>query len=65
MVMVSTGEISSAARDYANKIMADSNLAIVMIDRTDVENIIANPAYIIRAFNREAKHAMQLKQIEI
>jgi hypothetical protein len=65
IVMVNTGEIGPSAREYANKIMADSNLAIVMIDRTDVENIIANPSYIIHALNREAKHAMQLKKIEI
>jgi hypothetical protein len=65
IVMVSTGEIGPAAREYANKIMADSNLAIVMIDRTDVENIVANPSYIIHTLNREAKYAMQLKKIEI
>ncbi len=65
IVMVSTGEIGPAARGYANKIMADSNLAVIMIDRTDVESIVDNPSFIIHALNREAKHAMQLKKIEI
>jgi len=65
IVMVSTGEIGPTAREYANKIMADSNLAIIMIDRADIENIVENPAYIIYALNREAKHAMQLKKLEI
>jgi site-specific DNA-methyltransferase (cytosine-N4-specific) len=32
IVMVSTGDIGTEARRYANKIMADSNLCIVMID---------------------------------
>ena len=65
IVMVSTGEIGPTAREYANKIMADSNLAIIMVDRADVENIVENPSYIIYALNREAKHAMQLKKLEI
>jgi len=65
IVMVSTGEIGPTAREYANKIMADSNLAIIMLDRADVENIVENPSYIIYALNREAKHAMQLKKLEI
>lgn len=65
IVMVSTGEIGTAARDYANKVMADSNLAIIMIDRTDVESIVENPSFIIRVLNREAKYAMQLKKLEL
>jgi site-specific DNA-methyltransferase (cytosine-N4-specific) len=65
IVMVSTGEIGASARDYANKVMADSNIAIVMLDRTDIENIVENPPLIVHALNREAKHAMQLKKLEI
>lgn len=65
IVMVSTGEIGHAARGYANKVMSDTNLAIVMIDRADVESIAKNPSFIIHALNREAKHAMQLKKVEI
>ncbi len=64
IVMVSTGEIGLTARDYANKVMADSNLAIVMIDRRDIENIVKNPSFIISVLTREAKHAMQLKKLE-
>lgn len=64
IVMVSTGAIGPAAREYANKVMADSNLAIVMIDYTDVESIVKNPAYIVHVLHREAKHAMQLKKLE-
>ncbi|MEA3441637.1 MAG: restriction endonuclease [Chloroflexota bacterium] len=65
IVMVSTGEIGPTAREYANKIMADSNLALIMVDRADVESIVENPANIIHVLNREAKHAMQLKKLEI
>ena len=45
--------------------MPDSNLAIVMVDRIDIESIVKNPSFIVQIFNREAKHAMQLKKIEI
>jgi len=65
IVMVGTGEIGLNARVYANKIMADSNLAIVMIDRDDLENIIVNPANILQVMYREAKHAMKLKRLEL
>ncbi len=65
IVMVSTGQIGPAAREYANKIMTDSNLAIIMIDRTDIESIVENPSFIIHALNREAKYAMKLKKLEL
>jgi Restriction endonuclease len=65
IVIVTTGEIGAEARRYANKIMADSNLAIVMIDRGDLEAIRANAAYIVDVLRREAEHAMTLKKIEL
>jgi len=65
IVIVSTGEIGAEARRYANKIMADSNLCIVMIDHSDLNTIRNNPVHIVQAFNREARHAMALKKIEI
>jgi len=45
--------------------MTDSNLAIVMIDRADIEEIVNNPTFIVDVLNREAKRAMTLKQIEL
>lgn len=65
IVMVTTGDIGPEARRYANKIMSDSNLAIVMIDRADLDGVIASPAYLVEAFQREAEHAMALKQIDL
>lgn len=64
VVMVSTGDIGPEARRFANKVMTDSNLCIVMIDRTDLGNIRGNPAHIVDAFNREANHAMMLKKLD-
>ena len=63
--MITTGDIGSEARRYANKIMADSNLAIVMLDGSDLAAISESPATIIRAFEREARHAMNLKSLNL
>ena len=65
IVMVSTGEIGNEARRYANKIMTDSNLCVVMVDGSDLELIEARPAAIVDVFGREARHAMDLKKLEI
>ena len=65
VVIVTTGEISSEARRYANKIMADSNLAVVMLDGGDLSVISESPATIIRSFEREARHAMTLKTLDL
>ncbi len=64
IVMVSTGTIGSEARRYADKIMADSNLCIVMVDGDDLARIEARPATIVDVFTREAHHAMDLKRLE-
>ena len=65
IVIVTTGDIGSEARRYANKIMADSNLAIVMLSGNDLEAISESPTIIIRAFEREARHAMNLKKLDL
>lgn len=65
IVMVSTGDIGAEARRYANKIMADSNLCVVMVDRTDLVSIRENPAYIVDVFSREAQHAMTIKKLDL
>jgi hypothetical protein len=65
IALVTTGEVGAEARRYANKIMADSNLAIVMIDRTDLAVITANAAHLAEVLRREAEHAMTLKKIEL
>ena len=65
IVMVSTGSIGGEARRYANKIMADSNLCIVMVDGNDLSQIESRPASIVDVFIREARHAMDLKKLEL
>ena len=63
IVIVSTGQIGEEARRYANKVMTDSNLCIVMVDHVDIERIQQKPATIVDVFNREARQAMEIKKI--
>ena len=64
VVMVSTGKIGGEARRYADRIMADSNLCVIMVDGGDLALIEARPAAIVDVFTREARHAMDLKKID-
>ena len=65
IVVITTGQVSSEARRYANKIMVDSNLVVVIIDGNDLSIIRDRPTAIIRAFEREARHAMNLKKLKV
>ena len=48
-----------------NKIMADTNLCIVMLDKRDLDSIEAFPASIVDVFSREAHHAMDQKKLKL
>jgi len=65
IVIMTTGKIGPEARKYADKIMTDSNLCMVMIDGQDIDSIVRTPAAIVDVFNREAKQAVKLKAIEL
>ena len=65
IVMLTTGAIGGEACRYANRIVADTNLAIVMLDGSDLRTISESPATIVRAFEREARYAMNLKKLDI
>ena len=63
IVIASTGWIDDSARRYADKIMVDSNLFIVMADGSDLSRITARPALIVELLNRETRHALRLKKL--
>ena len=65
IVMVSTGSIGGEARRYSNRVMTDSNLCIVMLDKSDLALIESSPAAIVDVFDREAHHAMDLKRLDL
>lgn len=64
IVVVTTGKVGAEARRYANRIMADTNLAVVMLDGRDLASISESPTRIVRAFGREARQAMNLKKLD-
>lgn len=65
IVIATTGEIGTEARRYANKIMTDSNLCVVLVNGADLILIKENQTAIVDIFNREAQNAMKLKALEI
>jgi len=65
IVIVTTGEIGPEARKYANKVMQESNLCIIMMTGSDLQSIEKNPSAIVDVLKREAKHAMHLKALDL
>jgi hypothetical protein len=65
IVIVSTGAIGKDARSYAASVMRDSNLAIVLIDGTDIERIKTNPPTIVDVLNREATNAARRRALQL
>ena len=65
VLVVTTGTVDPEARRYADQVMTDSSLAIVLIDGEDLKVIAENPTRIVDIFEREARHAMELKKLEI
>jgi site-specific DNA-methyltransferase (cytosine-N4-specific) len=64
IVILTRGVIGEDARRYANDVMRKTNLAIVLIDRADVDDIVENPLRIFNVLQREAAAALELKPLE-
>lgn len=65
VVVVTTGQIGPKARSYADQVMKDSNLCVVMIDGRDIAKVAKNPVSFIEILHREAKQAMAIKKISV
>lgn len=65
IMVVSTGDISSDAIKYAKKVMEDTNINIIFLNRKDIELLISQPTAIHKLLEREAKMAMLIKKLEI
>jgi site-specific DNA-methyltransferase (cytosine-N4-specific) len=63
VIVVTTGTVGGEAKKYANQVMRESNLAIVLLDGKDLKLINDEPAKIVDVFRREAEHAMRLKKL--
>ncbi len=65
ILVVGAGNISPKAREYAKRILEDTNMHIAFLDGADLEAIAENPVAIVHALNREADRAMKIKKLEI
>jgi len=65
VMIVSTGNIGAEARKYAQQVMSMTNLNIVLFDSNDLQKIARNPTFIADALNREARHAMEIKKLDL
>lgn len=65
IVVVTTGKIGPEARRYADRIMTESSLCIVMMDGGDLHRIATSPAEIVDVFTREAQHARGIKVLDL
>lgn len=65
IMVVTSGTFTSSAKEYANTVMRDSNLDIILLDGGDLDKISKSPVAIVDILNRDAKHAMEIKKIEL
>lgn len=63
IVVLTRGAVGEDARRYAIDVMRKTNLAIVLIDGRDVEEIVDDPMVVFRVLEREARFAMELKPL--
>ena len=64
IVIMTTGVVTKAAREYAAKVMTSMNLSIIIIEGTDISDIIEEPTKIIKILNRESLEAKQIKVLK-
>ena len=59
--MMTTGHLSSDAIKYANTIMEETNLCILILEGKDIDAIIDNPTSIVGILNKQALKAKKVK----
>ena len=64
IVILTTGQASKSAKEYAVKIMKKLNLCIIFIEKDDVKAILECPAYIVDVLNRESMKVKRIKVLE-
>ncbi len=65
VMVVSTDNIGSEARKYAQQVMSITNLNVILLDSADLQKIADSPTYIADALNREARRAMEIKKLDL
>lgn len=65
IMIVTTGTIGSKARDFAERIMQDTNYQIILLEKTHLAQIKENPAAIIEILHAQSERAMTLKRNQL
>ena len=65
IVILTTGQASKGAKEYAVKVMKELNLCIIFIEKDDIEEILETPTYIVDVLNRESMRAKKIKVLDM
>ena len=65
IMIVTTGRLGSAARKFADQVMRDTNLHVILISGKELQSLRDTPAAIVDILNDQAHGAMQLKRSQI
>ena len=63
VVILTRGTVGEDARRYSNDVMKKTNLAIVLIDKADMDLLVTNPLAIFDILKREARFALDQKPL--
>lgn len=64
VVVVSTGTFTKTAIEYSESVAGSTHLNVVLIEKKDIDKIIADPSAIVDIFNEKAQQAMKLKRLK-
>ena len=65
ILVVTTGKIGSAARQFADEVMRQTNLYIALLDGTHLDQLRDNPARITTIMNAQAEGAIDIKREQV
>lgn len=65
VLVVTTGRIGSAARQFAERVMRETNLYVALIDGSHLRALRDNPAGIASIMNAQAEGAMAIKKGQV
>lgn len=65
IVILTTGQASKTAKEYAVKVMKELNLCIIFIEKDDIKEILESPACIVDVLNRESMRAKKIKVLDM
>lgn len=64
VLMITTGRFTEPGRKYANRILQTTSMNVILLDGSDLKEIVGNPAAAGRVLGRHAKRIMGLKRSE-